>query len=115
MADFNQATTSPTSENISGTPSATVAEGANNTGFGISPTYVNADAFAIRFQQATTTPSREEVNASNLRYLFAKPTDSRVVPMRTPLPTEIATRTVVATVSVGTENPDLFDLYYFED
>ena len=85
MADFNQATTSPTNQSL--TVGATpISEGSNNSGFGISPTYVNATEFSSLYLQAATSPASQEVDMGITRYRFAKPLDNRVVPMAIPLP-----------------------------
>lgn len=96
MADFNLASSTPTQQDAT-LASNSFVEGVNNTGFGISPTYVYASEFAVGYALVTTTPTQQAQEMNTLAYLFARPLDNRIVPMRTPLPREVATRTVVVT------------------
>lgn len=85
MADFNQATTSPSNQSFTVGATA-ISEGSNNPGFGISPAYVNATEFAGRYLQATTSAKSEQLQLLKVRTYYGRPLDGQLVPFQLPDP-----------------------------
>jgi hypothetical protein len=115
MADFNQATTVPTSSVLT-LLASTLTTGSNNTGFGLSPKYVYGTEFSYTFPQATTAASNLALKQYPIGTYYGRPLDGRSVPYRSPDPWSlevIGQPPLGAPVGVVVDDPNEFNIWYF--